>query len=148
MAGKFVQTQSGFSGGQSNPSALSRVDNTFFSRAIKLENVIVDKEGSVSVRNGFKKEWDFTTDNQDVIADILKVFRLEGNTFLFLAKTSDGVNKLYFKVKENSPHVQEIKFDSAVLSYNLLEYGEAINKLDYGRCFYGTWIFYRFKYDN
>ena len=136
MAGKFVQTQSGFSGGQSNPSALSRVDNTFFSRAIKLENVIVDKEGSVSVRNGFKKEWDFeVVDNRDVIVDILKVFRLEGNTFLFLAKTRSGLNKLYFKVKGGSPYVEEIKFDSGVLSYDLFSVGEAIDKFDYGNVF-------------
>ena len=115
---KLVQDQKGFSGGQSNPCAFARIDNETFKRAIKLENVIVDKEGSACVRGGFEKASDIQVYKGFKILDVIKVFKL-GETFLFLVKTDvQNQLRLIYKI-EGSEYCVPIEFKGSVLSYDL-----------------------------
>ena len=158
--GKFVQDQKSFSGGQSNPSAFARLSNDVFTRALKLENVIVDKEGSVSVRGGFKQLFKFEAPPDPVektdFLDVLKTFKFEyrndqddiKDVFLFLCKVK--INnaeslKIYYKIdlESGSPHSIPVSFKQGVLSYDLNMVAEKNSDGDYSVYFqdYGPSVF-------
>ena len=94
---RVVQDAKGFSKGQVGPAAFSELNSDYLMSSRKLENLIVDNDGSVAVRGRFKQLFAFGDDVKKILSDPMILEKGETKYLFFMVEKADEKRYVIFK---------------------------------------------------